>query len=55
MHIYCLGEGSPTVILDSANMGTVSNWALIQPELAMQTTAVVLNVIEATRSGLPLQ
>ena len=37
MHIYCMGEGSPTVILDSANMGTVSNWAWIQPEVAKTT------------------
>jgi pimeloyl-ACP methyl ester carboxylesterase len=37
MHVYCLGEGSPTVILDSANMGTVSNWAWIQPEIAKTT------------------
>lgn len=37
MHIYCVGEGSPTVILDSANMGTVSNWAWIQPEVATLT------------------
>jgi pimeloyl-ACP methyl ester carboxylesterase len=37
MHIYCIGEGSPTVILDAANMGTVSNWAWIQPEIAKTT------------------
>lgn len=37
MHIYCTGKGSPTVILDSANMGTVSNWAWIQPEIAKVT------------------
>jgi pimeloyl-ACP methyl ester carboxylesterase len=37
MHIYCIGEGSPTVVLDSANMGTVSNWAWIQPEVAKAT------------------
>jgi len=37
LHIYCIGEGSPTVILDSANMGTVSNWAWIQPEVAKAT------------------
>lgn len=37
MHIYCVGEGSPTVILDAANMGTVSNWAWIQPEVAKST------------------
>jgi pimeloyl-ACP methyl ester carboxylesterase len=37
VHIYCIGEGSPTVILDAANMGTVSNWAWIQPEIAKTT------------------
>ena len=37
MHLYCVGEGRPTVILDAANMGTVSNWAWIQPELAKAT------------------
>ncbi|HRQ42437.1 MAG TPA: alpha/beta hydrolase [Chloroflexota bacterium] len=37
LHLYCLGEGSPTIILDAANMGTVSNWAWIQPELAHST------------------
>lgn len=37
MHIHCIGDGGPTVILDSANMGTVSNWAWIQPEIAKVT------------------
>ena len=37
MHLYCVGEGSPVVILDAANMGMVSNWAWIQPELAKDT------------------
>jgi pimeloyl-ACP methyl ester carboxylesterase len=37
VHIYCVGQGSPAVILDAANMGTVSNWAWIQPELAKDT------------------
>jgi len=37
MHLYCVGEGSPTVILDAANMGTVSNWAWVQPEIAQAT------------------
>jgi hypothetical protein len=37
MHIHCMGEGSPTVILEAANMGTVSNWAWIQPEIARTT------------------
>ena len=39
MHLHCMGEGSPTVILDSANQGTVSNWIWIQPTLA-ETTRV---------------
>ncbi len=37
MHLYCVGEGNPTVILDAANMGTVSNWAWVQPEIAIAT------------------
>ena len=37
MHIHCMGEGSPTVILEAANMGTVSNWAWIQPQIAKTT------------------
>ncbi len=37
LHLYCLGEGSPTVILDAANTGTVSNWAWIQPQVARVT------------------
>ncbi len=37
LHLFCMGEGSPAVILDAANMGTVSSWAWIQPELAKAT------------------
>jgi pimeloyl-ACP methyl ester carboxylesterase len=37
LHIHCLGAGSPTVILDAANSGTVSNWAWIQPQIAKAT------------------
>jgi pimeloyl-ACP methyl ester carboxylesterase len=37
MHIYCTGEGSPTVILDALFPGTVSNWAWVQPEIARTT------------------
>lgn len=37
LHIYCTGQGSPAVILDSSNLGTVSNWAWIQPEVARST------------------
>lgn len=37
LHIYCLGEGSPTVILDALFPGTVSNWVWVQPEVARTT------------------
>lgn len=37
MHIYCMGEGSPTVILDAMFPGTVSNWGWVQPEIARTT------------------
>lgn len=26
LHIYCTGEGSPTVILDASSIDTVSSW-----------------------------
>jgi pimeloyl-ACP methyl ester carboxylesterase len=37
LHLHCAGEGTPTVILDAANQGTVSNWIWIQSELATTT------------------
>ncbi len=37
MHLYCTGEGSPTVILDAGQPLGVSSWAWIQPELAKTT------------------
>jgi len=37
MHIYCMGEGSPTIILDHVGGGSSVDWALIQPKLAEQT------------------
>jgi pimeloyl-ACP methyl ester carboxylesterase len=37
MHIFCTGEGGPTVILDALFPGTVSNWAWVQPEIAKTT------------------
>ena len=36
MHIYCIGEGSPTVILDALSGGFSSYWAWVQPEVAKQ-------------------
>jgi pimeloyl-ACP methyl ester carboxylesterase len=37
LHIYCIGKGSPTVILDAAADMMSSDWAWIQPEIAKQT------------------
>jgi pimeloyl-ACP methyl ester carboxylesterase len=37
MHIYCTGEGAPTVLLDALFPGTVSNWAWVQPEISKAT------------------
>jgi pimeloyl-ACP methyl ester carboxylesterase len=37
MHIYCIGEGSPTIILDHAGGGSSMDWSLIQPKLAAHT------------------
>jgi pimeloyl-ACP methyl ester carboxylesterase len=37
LHLYCVGEGSPTVILEAAFPGTVDNWSWVQPEVAKAT------------------
>jgi pimeloyl-ACP methyl ester carboxylesterase len=37
LHIYCVGEGSPTVILEAAADMSSSDWAWIQPEVAKHT------------------
>ena len=37
MHIYCMGAGSPTIILDHVGGGSSIDWALIQPKLAEHT------------------
>lgn len=55
MHIYCMGEGDPTVILDSANMGTVSNWAWIQPEVAKVTRVCAYDRADSGWSDLSPQ
>jgi len=39
MHIYCKGEGSPTVILDAGTGGWSIAWSAIMPDLA-ETTRV---------------
>ena len=37
LHIYCIGEGSPTVILEAAADMMSSDWAWIQPEISKHT------------------
>ena len=37
MHIYCVGEGSPTVILEAMSGGGSPYWGWIQPEIAKKT------------------
>ncbi len=39
MHLYCIGEGSPTVILETGVGGNTLLWAYIQPAVA-ETTRV---------------
>ena len=55
MHIHCMGEGSPTVLLDSANMGTVSNWAWIQPKIAKTTRVCAYDRADSGWSDLSPQ
>src|SRR5215203_2997488 len=37
MHINCMGEGSPTVILEAANLGMSAHWVRVQQQLAKST------------------
>jgi pimeloyl-ACP methyl ester carboxylesterase len=37
MHLYCMGQGSPTVLLDAGLGDDVTIWAKVQPELAKGT------------------
>jgi pimeloyl-ACP methyl ester carboxylesterase len=37
MHIYCTGEGSPTVVLNGASLDTVSDWVWVLPEVGKVT------------------
>jgi pimeloyl-ACP methyl ester carboxylesterase len=37
LHINCVGEGSPTIILDALGNGSSASWGLVQPEIAHST------------------
>lgn len=41
MHINCIGEGSPTVILETLSGGSSSYWGWVQPEVAKETRVCV--------------
>jgi pimeloyl-ACP methyl ester carboxylesterase len=37
LHIYCLGEGTPTVVLEAPAAGMSAAWGWVQPQLARRT------------------
>ena len=37
LHLYCMGEGSPTVVLDYGLVGSYLEWYRVQPEIARST------------------
>jgi pimeloyl-ACP methyl ester carboxylesterase len=37
LHINCIGDGSPTIILDALGSGSSASWGLVQPEIAQST------------------
>ena len=41
MHISCIGEGSPTVILETLSGGTSPYWGWVQPDVAATTRVCV--------------
>lgn len=47
LHLYCLGQGSPTVVMDAGLPGTSIGWRLVQPEVAKFT-----KVCSYDRAGL---
>jgi pimeloyl-ACP methyl ester carboxylesterase len=41
MHIHCMGEGSPTVVLDTLSGGVSAYWAWVQPDIVRTTRVCV--------------
>ena len=37
LHLHCVGEGSPTVIMEPGGNGNVLHWMLVQPTIARST------------------
>jgi pimeloyl-ACP methyl ester carboxylesterase len=47
LHIHCMGQGSPTILLEGGLGGTSLDWSLVQPELSAKT-----RVCSYDRAGL---
>src|SRR6185295_9588793 len=47
LHIYCSGEGSPTVVLEAGGAGMSAAWGWVQPRIAKAT-----RVCSYDRAGL---
>ena len=47
LHLHCTGEGSPTVVLESAAASMSSSWGIVQPRIARTT-----RVCSYDRAGL---
>ncbi len=43
LHIYCISEGSPTVVMESGLSGWSVDWILVQPEIAKATRIIIHN------------
>jgi pimeloyl-ACP methyl ester carboxylesterase len=69
LHINCMGQGSPTVILDHMGDGSSAEWGWVQPEIAKGTRVcaydragfgwsdagdAIRQVLQSARSGHPL-
>ena len=37
LHLHCVGEGSPTVIMEGGGGGNILHWMLVQPSIAQST------------------
>ena len=37
LHIYCMGQGEPTVVMEAGMTGWSTDWVLVQPEIAEVT------------------
>jgi hypothetical protein len=50
LHIHCIGNGSPTIILDALGNGSSASWGLVQPEIAQSTRVCAYDRVQAGAS-----